>query len=212
MKRLHGMYTALVVDVQDPDGQGRVQIELPWVREDQGTSARAWARLSTTMAGADRGTWFVPEPDDEVVVAFMAGDPRHPVVMGALWNGGDAPPETMDDDNNVRSITSRSGHQLRFDDSASGEKIEVLSQGGHSLVLDDASGGTITLTHSGGSEVVIDASGNVKITALAKVSVEAIQVDVSAPMSTFSGVVKADTVITNSVISGSYTVGAGNIW
>ncbi|HOB47095.1 MAG TPA: phage baseplate assembly protein V, partial [Zoogloea sp.] len=59
--RLYGVYPALVTDVQDPDNQGRVQIKLPFVEENDGGTALAWARLATLMAGADRGTWFIPE-------------------------------------------------------------------------------------------------------------------------------------------------------
>ena len=64
--RLYGVYPALVTDVQDPDAQGRVQVRLPFVEESDGGSALAWARLATLMAGAGRGSWFIPEVDDEV--------------------------------------------------------------------------------------------------------------------------------------------------
>ena len=77
--RLFGVYPALVTDVQDPDNQGRVQIKLTFVEENDGATALAWARLATLMAGGDRGSWFIPEVDDEVLVAFTAGDPRRPV-------------------------------------------------------------------------------------------------------------------------------------
>ena len=218
--RLYGVYPALVTDVQDPDNQGRVQVKLPFVEESDGGSALAWARLATMMAGGDRGTWFIPEVDDEVLVAFTAGDPRRPVVIGALWNGVDAPPETMDSANNVRSVTSRSGHKLTFDDTAGAEKVELKTNGGHTFTLDDAAGGTVTLTHSNGATIKIDAVGNIEITANVKVKINApagldvtaAMVTVNAAMSSFSGVVKADTVITNSVVSASYTPGAGNIW
>lgn len=218
--RLYGVYPALVTDVQDPDNQGRVQVKLPFVEESDGGSALAWARLATMMAGADRGTWFIPEVDDEVLVAFTAGDPRRPVVIGALWNGVDAPPETMDSANNVRSVTSRSGHKLTFDDTAGAEKVELKTNGGHTFTLDDAAGGTVTLTHSNGATIKIDAAGNIEITANVKVKINApagldvtaAMVTVNAAMSSFSGVVKADTVITNSVVSASYTPGAGNVW
>ncbi|WP_153159584.1 phage baseplate assembly protein V [Zoogloea sp. 1C4] len=218
--RLYGVYPALVTDVQDPDNQGRVQVKLPFVEESDGGSALAWARLATMMAGGDRGTWFIPEVDDEVLVAFTAGDPRRPVVIGALWNGVDAPPETMDSANNVRSVTSRSGHKLTFDDTAGAEKVELKTKGGHTFTLDDAAGGTVTLTHSNGATIKIDAVGNIEITANVKVKINApagldvtaAMVTVNAAMSSFSGVVKADTVITNSVVSASYTPGAGNIW
>jgi uncharacterized protein involved in type VI secretion and phage assembly len=218
--RLFGVYPALVTDVQDPDNQGRVQIKLPFVEESDGGSALAWARLATMMAGGNRGTWFIPEVDDEVLVAFTAGDPRRPVVIGALWNGVDAPPETMDSANNVRSVTSRSGHKLTFDDTAGAEKVELKTNGGHTFTLDDAAGGTVTLTHSNGATIKIDATGNIEITANVKVKINApagldvtaAMVTVNAAMSSFSGVVKADTVITNSVVSASYTPGAGNVW
>ena len=219
-QRLYGVYPALVTDVQDPDNQGRVQIKLPFVPDADGGTALAWARLATLMAGNGRGSWFIPDVNDEVLVAFTAGDPRRPVVIGALWNGVDAPPETMDSANNVRSVTSRSGHKLTFDDTAGAEKVELKTKGGHTFTLDDAAGGTVTLTHSNGATIKIDAVGNIEITANVKVKINApagldvtaAMVTVNAAMSSFSGVVKADTVITNSVVSASYTPGAGNIW
>ena len=218
--RLYGVYPAQVTDVQDPAAQGRVQIRLPFVEESDGASALAWARLSTLMAGGERGSWFIPEVDDEVLIAFVGGDPRRPVVIGALWNGVDTPPETMDSDNNVRSFTSRSGHKLSFDDTAGAEKVVLETQDGHTLTLDDASGGTVTLEHSNGAKIKIDTAGNIDITANVKVKIQApaglditaAMVTVDAAMSKFSGVVKADTVITNSVVSASYTPGAGNVW
>lgn len=215
---LAGVYPALVRDVQDPENQGRVRIELPWLGRDA-ANAQAWARLATLMAGKARGTWFIPEVGDEVLVAFQGGDASRPVVIGALWNGQDAPPETMNAQNDIRAITSRAGHRLLFDDTAGATKVEVETAGGHRLTLDDAGGGTVTLEHMNGAKVVITAAGNVEITANAQVKVDASQVNVSAGMvqvdsgmSRFSGVVQCDTLITNSVVSASYTPGAGNVW
>jgi len=218
--RMVGVYPAIVRDVQDPEQQGRVRIELPFLAEGDAAPAQAWARLATMMAGADRGSWFIPEPGDEVLVAFYAGDPSRPVVIGALWNGGDAPPETMDANNNLRSVTSRAGHRVLLDDTDGAAKVEVETAGGHRLTLDDAAGGTVTLTHSNGVSLKMDAAGNVEITANSRVtvtapaqlSVSAGMVQVEAGMSRFSGVVQCDTLITNSVVSASYTPGAGNVW
>ncbi|WP_270938359.1 phage baseplate assembly protein V [Falsiroseomonas oryzae] len=214
-----GVYPALVRDVQDPESQGRVRVELPWLGGDA-SGAQAWARLATLMAGADRGTWFIPEVGDEVLVAFQGGDPSRPVVIGALWNGQDAPPETMDSANNIRSITSRSGHRVLLDDTQGAEKVEVETQGGQKLTLDDAAGGTVTLEHSNGVKLKMDAAGNVEITANARVtvnapaqlSVSAGMVQVDAGISRFSGVVQCDTLIATSVVGTSYTPGAGNVW
>ncbi|MCB0244724.1 MAG: type IV secretion protein Rhs, partial [Anaerolineae bacterium] len=111
--RLYGVYPALVADINDPDGQGRVKVRLPWLPDDGGGFS-VWARLATLMAGANRGTWFIPDVDDEVLVAFEGGDPRRPYVVGALWNGQDTPPETMDGAGNnfIKSITSRNGVKI----------------------------------------------------------------------------------------------------
>ena len=218
--RLFGVYPALVRDVQDPEGQGRVKVELPFLAAADAAPAQAWARLATMMAGGGRGTWFIPEPDDEVLVAFAAGDPSHPIVIGALWNGADAAPETMDADNNIRSITSRDGHRVTLDDTAGAAKVKIETANGHVFNLDDAGGGTCTLQHSGGASITIDASGKVEITATSRVVVNAPaqlqvtagMVQVDAAMSRFSGVVQCDTLITNAVVSASYTPGAGNVW
>lgn len=212
-----GVHTALVTDVQDPEGLGRVRVRLPWTTDGDGDLYEAWARIATLMAGGQRGSWFVPEPNDEVLVAFEAGDPRRPFVVGALWNGVDAPPETMDGENNIRSITSRSGIRIVFDDTDGGVKLTLETPGGHSVVCDDG-GQAITVTDSAGNELKMD-SGGVTITTPSKFSVSASTVEVTAGsvsvnagMSRFSGVVQSDTVITNSVVSSSYTPGAGNIW
>jgi uncharacterized protein involved in type VI secretion and phage assembly len=217
--RLYGVYPAIVRDVQDPQRQGGVKIELPFVEGNDSSAAQAWARLASFMAGGDRGSWFIPEPGDEVLVAFYGGDPRRPVVIGALWNGSDAPPEIMRPNNDIRAFTSRSGHKLTFDDTTGAARVRVTTAGGHELTLDDAAGGTMTLRHSGGSSIRFDAAGNISITANTNVQVDAAQVMVSAamvsvdaPMTTFSGVVQAETVITNSVVSAAYTPGAGNVW
>lgn len=219
--RLFGVYPAIVVEVTDPDAQGRVKIRLPWLDADEGGQATAWARLATLMAGADRGTWFIPEPDDEVLVAFFMGDPRHPVVVGAMWNGQDAPPEEMDGagQNNIRSITSRCGHVLTFDDTQGAEKVEIRTNLGHVVTLDDASGGTITIEHVGGAKIEMDVAGKIAITAVSECTVDApAGMKVTAPMLTadvpfskFSGVIKCETLITQSVVSPLYTPGAGNI-
>src|SRR5687768_5814754 len=84
-QRFYGVYPAIVTDIKDPDGQGRVKVKLPWSPDPDGGYS-AWARLAVLMAGRDRGTWFVPDTDDEVLVALAAGDPRQPFVVGCLWN------------------------------------------------------------------------------------------------------------------------------
>lgn len=215
--RFYGVHPAVVTDVTDPEGQGRVRIRLPWAPDSSDGAYEAWARLATLMAGADRGTWFVPEVEDEVLAVFEGGDPDRPYVIGALWNGQDGPPETMGATNDIRSIHSRNGVILTFDDTDGQERLQLETPGGQVVTLSDGPG-VITVQDANGNTVTLDSSG-VTVQCGAKVTVSASTVEVSAGsvtvnagMSKFSGVVQADTVITNSVISSSYTPGAGNIW
>lgn len=213
----YGVYPALVVDNQDPDGIGRVRIRLPWSPDPDDAAYEAWARIATLMAGNNRGSWFIPDPDDEVLVAFEGGDPRRPFVVGMLWNGTDTPPESMDADNNLKTILSRAGVRITMDDSDGAVSLTLSTPGGHSLVFDDGDR-SVTATDSNGNVIKMD-SGGVTVTAGARVKVQASQIEasagmvtVNAGMSKFSGVVQCDTLISNSVVSASYTPGAGNIW
>src|SRR5215472_353851 len=105
--RIYGVVVGIVTNNQDPDGMGRVKVKFPWL-SDQDESW--WARIATVMAGSSRGSYFLPEVNDEVMVAFEHGDVRFPYVLGALWNGKDSPPTTNSDGkNSIRLIKSRSG-------------------------------------------------------------------------------------------------------
>jgi len=217
--KFYGVYPAVVVDISDPDGQGRVKVKLPWAPDSKGSSYEAWARLATMMAGNNRGSWFIPDVDDEVLVIFEAGDTRRPYVVGALWNGLDAAPESMDGggENNIKSIRSRNGVKVTMDDTNGSEALTLETPGGQSMTLKDGPG-VVEIVDSNGNSIKLESSG-ITVTSSAKVTVNASSVEVSAGMVTvnagmskFSGVVQADTVITNSVVSASYTPGAGNIW
>jgi uncharacterized protein involved in type VI secretion and phage assembly len=136
--KVYGVVIGIVTNNKDPDKLGRVKVRFPWLSD---TEESWWARIATMVAGPDRGSYFLPEVDDEVLVAFDHGDVRFPYVIGALWNGRDAPPENNSDgENNLRVIRSRNGHVLKFDDTQSSEKVEVVSKSGHIVRLDDQSG------------------------------------------------------------------------
>jgi uncharacterized protein involved in type VI secretion and phage assembly len=218
-KRLYGVYPAEVTDLADPDQQGRVRVKLPWSPDNNGAGYDVWARCTLLMAGNNRGTWFIPDVGDEVLVTFEAGDPRRPYVIGALWNGQDTPPESMDGaaENNIKSIRSRNGVKITLDDSSGQEQLIMETPGGQRITLKDGPG-VVEIVDSNGNSVKLE-TGGITVDASAKVTINASQVAVSASlvtvdagMSRFSGVVQADTVISNSVISASYTPGAGNIW
>ena len=217
--RWYGVYPALVTDIKDPDNQGRVTVTLPWSPDTGGSRYEAWARLATLMGGKNRGSWFVPDTDDEVLIGFEAGDPVRPYVLGALWNGTDNPPDSMDGagKNQRKVLRSRNGVKITLDDTDGKETLKLETPGGQKVTLKDGPG-SIEIADANGNSVKLESSG-ITVTASAKVTIKASTAEISAGMLTvnagmskFSGVVKADTVITNSVISSSYTPGAGNIW
>lgn len=218
--RWYGVYPALVVEVSgDPDGLGRVKLTLPWAVDSAGDRYEAWARVATLMAGKNRGSWFIPDKDDEVLVAFEGGDPRRPYVLGGLWNGKDQPPASMDGGgkNYKKVLRSRNGVKLTLDDNDGRETLILETPGGQKVTLKDGPG-SIELVDSNGNSVKLQSSG-ITIQASAKVSISASSVEVSAGMvkvdsgiAKFSGVVQSPTVVASTVVGSSYTPGAGNIW
>lgn len=212
-KRLAGVYPAIVTDNKDPTERGRVLVRSPVVADVKGL----WARVAVPRAGSLRGTWFIPDVDDEVLIAFEAGDPRQPYVIGSLWNGANAPPEQMTSSNPRMSIVSAAGSRITLDDRPDQVSIRLETPGGRSvtvrdgdatIVIDDGAGGSITVTRSG---LEIRTSGTVKLTA-ATAEISAAMIKLEAGMTRASGVVQCDTLIANSVVASSYTPGAGNLW
>jgi uncharacterized protein involved in type VI secretion and phage assembly len=216
--RLYGVYPARVANNVDPENQGRLQVQMPRFGKETEKDNSAWARLATLMAGKERGTWFIPDVGDEVLVAFEGGDPRRPYVIGALWNADQPPPESMDGGgkNNIKSIVSRQGIRITLDDSEGLETVTIRTPGGQEVVLkdqppsiliQDSSNNQVSLEPAG---IHISTSGKLSLSA-AVVEISASLVSASAGMARFSGVVQADTIIANSVVSNSYTPGVGNV-
>lgn len=184
----HGVVVGIVTNNKDPDGMGRVKVKIPRISEDDESN---WARVVSFMAGKERGSFFLPEVDDEVLVAFEYGDINMPYVLGALWNGVDTPPETNSDgENNVRVIKSRSGHIIRLNDKDGEEKIEIIDKSEKNIISIDTKENKITITSEKDIElsakngkVTIDAQ-DVEIKSSAAAKVEAQDVEVKSSAST----------------------------
>lgn len=191
-KRTYGVAAGLVTNNQDPDGMGRVRLKFPWLSDDNETD---WVRIATFMAGGQRGSFFLPEVGDEVLVAFEHGDINHPFVIGFLWNGVDKPPaDNSDGKNNIRKITSRSGHEIIFDDNSDQqqEKVEIHTKAGHKIVLDDSAGAEkIEIKDKTGSNsVVFDSVQNsisVESAMQLKIKSQMIEIEAGATISIKAG-------------------------
>jgi uncharacterized protein involved in type VI secretion and phage assembly len=143
-KKIYGVVVGIVTNNQDPDKLGRVKVRFPWLSD---TGESWWARIAAPMAGKERGFYFLPEVEDEVLIAFEHGDVRFPYVLGALWNGEDKPPETNSDGkNNMRVIKSRSGHIIRLNDEDGKEKLEIIDKSAKNSIVLDTAENTITIT------------------------------------------------------------------
>jgi len=130
----------VVANVLDRNPLGQVLVTYPWLTGDgQGY----WAPIATTMAGGSRGSWFMPEIGDDVLVAFDHGDVDHPYVIGFLWNGKDKPPGLdpgSDADPQHRILKSVNGHMIEIYDpdvSGAGEAgyIRIRDSYGNEIVL-----------------------------------------------------------------------------
>ncbi len=167
---VNGVYIGIVTNIKDPDKAGRVKVKIPVLDPDKETD---WVRVAYLGAGPNRGFMYVPEVNDEVVIAFQMGDIREPIIIGSLWNGKNKPPAGMDDKNDIRKIVSRAGHQIIFDDKNGDGKVTLQTKEGHKLdiqektdtiKLQDKSGQHL-LTIKGGSGGEIELkSGTTKIT------------------------------------------------
>jgi uncharacterized protein involved in type VI secretion and phage assembly len=150
MAKVYGVLVGVVKEVSDRQGEGRVRVEFPWMG---GKPQSYWAPVAAPMAGGGRGAFLMPEPQDEVLVAFDHGDVNHPYIVGFLWNGQDRPPSTHVRE---RIIKSRNGHAIRF--------LDATPDGGSmgALVIEDAHGNRITLSNG---KIVIKSTAVLEIEA-----------------------------------------------
>ena len=159
--RLRGAAIGLVSDVEDPDGLGRVEVELPWYAGGY----REWARVVHFYGGDKVGSTWIPEPGGEVLVVFGHGDLRFPYVLGCLYSPVDRPPESRTSSSDIRTVRTPSGSEITFDETKG--LVELKTKEGASVRLDEKKGelsleatSKITLK---AAEIVIEATSKVTV-------------------------------------------------
>jgi uncharacterized protein involved in type VI secretion and phage assembly len=193
----YGLVQAVVVDNEDPLGEGRVRVTIPSLHQSMETE---WCRVCQLYAGNGYGSFFVPEKNDEVLIACVYGDLNEPIVIGGLYNGKDKPAGKHKNSDNLdqKLIRTKGKHQVLLDDSANAKKIELKSSANQSVLLDDQAnkvvvstgggqtitleknGGAITITTTGGQQVKLDGSGTITLSGQTKIKLDAAQVDIGS--------------------------------
>lgn len=189
----------IVTDNEDPEGWGRVKVKFPTLTEEHTSN---WARIVAIGAGSNRGIYWLPEINDEVLVAFEHGDIHRPYVIGGVWNGIDSTPreisDTVDGGNvRLRVLKTRYGHKTKFVDEDQGREkrgyyiqtgtdsghclrfndseqfIELETIGNHKIRLDDKEK-FVEIQTSGGHFVQLDDnSKNISIKSIGNLSIDA---------------------------------------
>ena len=164
---LQGLHAAVVKKLDgDPLEEQRIQVELPWM---DGESKLLWARLSTLYATGGKGTLFLPEPEDEVVVGFMNQDPGHPVILGSLYGTAHTPPCEYEAANNTKVIVTREQMKIMFDEE---KKVITISTPGNNTVEISDDGKHIRLADQHGNEIKTD-SGGITLTSAQDITLKA---------------------------------------
>ena len=153
MNSMPSVVIGTVMDLSDPLGEGRIGVKYEWL---PGGPSSGWAPIATPLAGNGSGMFFMPELENEVLVAFDQGKFEHPYIVGFLWNGVDAPPEKNP---KHRIIKTPGGLELRFEDD--NLKIELKTPGGLTVTMDD---GNASISLQGGGRSITMQDGSVRIT------------------------------------------------
>jgi phage baseplate assembly protein V len=167
-KRYYGVCEAIVTDVNDTAKEGRVKVRFPWFDDELESE---WCRVRQFYAGNGYGSFFVPEVGDEVLVAFVQGDMRLPIILGGLYNGQDKPPTSRSDSKDQKMIRTKAGHQITLDDSSGSEKITIVDSKEKNRIEFDTVSNSIKIESNGGKlilkakEIEVEADATIKITA-----------------------------------------------
>jgi uncharacterized protein involved in type VI secretion and phage assembly len=152
VERFYGKYRGEVVDVNDPDEQGRVRAKVP---EVLGAEESGWALPAAPYAGPGVGTFMIPPVGAAVWIEFEAGLVAQPIYSGCIWGTSDRPkdPGGTEAKPPLKIIRSEKGLIVAMDDDA--QKISVSDDNGSNLLEIDVQGGKVTL--KAGTKVVVEA-------------------------------------------------------
>ncbi|MEI7848472.1 MAG: VgrG-related protein [Chloroflexota bacterium] len=174
--KINGVVVGVVTNNNDIETLGRVKVKFPWMNSAVGELETGWARIAMPGAGAERGILFIPEVNDEVLVAFDQGDINFPFIVGSLWSNKKKPPKApggqavLGGKVNQRIFRSRTGHIIMLDDTRGKEKILIQDKSGKSSIEIDSSKRSMTIKSEG--DLTIDVGGKLIIKSKLDLSVD----------------------------------------
>lgn len=177
-----GLQIGLVSQLEsDPDSECRILVRLPIINPDE---QGIWARVATLDAGDERGSFFLPEVGDEVIVGFLNDDPRQPVVLGMLNSSAKPAPLQASDDNHEKGIVTRSKMKVIFNDdkkslvieTPAGKKI-TMDEEADLIKLEDDHSNAITMNSDG---ITIETQGKISLKAQQDIEAEGMNVNMKA--------------------------------
>jgi uncharacterized protein involved in type VI secretion and phage assembly len=172
--KIYEAVIGVVVDNKDDKKLARVKVKFPSL---PGDDTSKWAPIVSLGAGKDRGWFFLPEIDDEVLVMFEHGDFNRPIVIASIWNGKDKPADKNDGGNERRMFASREGSKIVLDDDQGTVTVEdgkgdgkITISKDNKITIESSSGDVCAQAPSGdlvvvANEIMLDASTNLKIEA-----------------------------------------------
>ncbi len=173
-ERLFGVYAAVVRQADDPENKGRIRVACSAIASDYLSD---WIQVVQADAGSDHGAYFIPEQDDQVIIAFLNGIPRTPIVLGSIYSATKMPVMARSATSVPRYFVTPGGHMIVMEDKT-GRRIEIVDGTGSNSVLIDTEKNTIKIKAS--ADVEIDAGANLKLSASGNVTISASgSVDVS---------------------------------
>ncbi|SRX54962.1 type VI secretion system tip protein VgrG [Aequorivita sp. CIP111184] len=165
----------------DPDGEDRILVKIPIINKDE---QGIWTRVATLDAGNNRGSFFLPEIGDEVIIGFINDDPNHAIILGMLHSSAKPAPLQASDDNHEKGFITRSEMKLLFNDDK--KSIIIETPGGKKVTIDEDSGvikiedenrNVITMDSDG---IAIESAKDFSIKATGDCNIEAMNINVKA--------------------------------
>ncbi len=154
-----GIYAGIVEEIDDRDGRARIRVRLRWIADDYITE---WVPVAQIYAGNGYGAYWIPESGDQVVIAFLRGQLRSPVVIGSLYSQKSLPKTARGSGSDPKYFRTAGGHMLLMED-GKGRRIELVDGTGRNSVVIDSEANSIMVKAAG--DVTVEAAGNLTLKA-----------------------------------------------